>query len=575
MAVVRRYEGRQQGLAPLPGARRRAAETGESLGANVAREKGRTFEVAAGVVGRVGEVALSERGRIIQEEREHADDVALLDAKNQLDRWETQRLYDPETGAFTKQGKDALTLPEDVDREYSEVAGEIEKTLSTDRQRAAFAKLRGDKGANLDLSIRRHVLKEMQAYEANELQATVTNSTDSAIANALDPRRVQVDLADAVSAIERHGPRLGLGPEQIEKQVADVRTRVHIGVIERLLATDNTRSAEVYFEEAKGQISGDAVAKVEKALAEGTLRKQAQEAADKILTKGGTLTEQREAARAIEDPKLRDEVMQRIEHEDTVRDRVERETAENNSQAAYNAVDQRGRISDIPPAMWSELSGPTRASLRAYARAKAEGIPIQTDYATYYRLMDQAGTNPEAFAKLNLMEVRGKLDDVEFKQIVGLQLSVRSGDTKKAEKDLNTYRTTSQIVNATIGLDPGTKPSSPEAQAVTRIQTILDRQVLAAEQLTGKKVPASDIQGWLDQLLLTQIETTKGTGSNWSLFPGGTSRDSVTKSLVDIRIADIPKAERTQVEEALRKRGRPVTDATILDLYIANKLRSQ
>lgn len=583
MPVIR-SRGRQVSLKPLPGARRQANTTGESLGADVQRERARTFEVVAGAAKEVGAAADTLRRQAIAQEQDTADRVARLDWNNRLDEFEKDRIEDPEHGALTRKGKDAQGIPEELDKDFSDYTEEIAKGLN-ERQRLMFDEDRAKRKGSIDLTVRRHMRREAQEYAASELSNTMKNSAESAISHALDPGRVEQEMTRAVLAIQDVGPSLGMGPEQIAAEVDGIRSKIHVGVIGQLLATDNARAAELYYygedgkgtDGAKSQISGSAQAAVEKSLAEGTLRKRAQGAVDKIAGEYETLTEQLKAARTIEDAELRDEVEKRLEHRDSVRQGEERQQREAFTQTAYDAIDAKPLlgVDAVPPQLWKELNGDARRSLQIYARAKAEKVPVETDWSTYYARMEEASLNPAKFLKRNLLNDRGLLGDTEFKELTRIRDSIRAGDQRATDKDLHIYRTTSEVIKSTIGLDSDPKPNSPEADAIMRLRTMLDRRALAAEQVTGKKVPVEDLQSWLDELLVTEITTTKGTGSNWSLLPWGTSRDDVKKRLIDIRISDVPSAERKLVEDSLRRRGRPITDKTILDLYIEDQLRRQ
>lgn len=580
MPVAQRYGQRQIGTAALPSARRTAAETATSRGAGLDLARAQTLGASAELAAQGAGIATNVASTIIATERARANDVALLEARNRLSAFERTALYDPERGALGVKGKDAMSLPKTIAEEYDALAGEIEQGLGNDAQRAAFAKLRSDSWNSIDMTVRRHVFGEMQTYEAGEVEATVKNAISAAIANAMDPRRVGQELDTAVATIRKHGPRLGLGPEQVEQQITAATSATHVGVIERLLANDQTRAAEIYFEEQRGQISGEAVAKVEAALEAGTLRAAAQKKTDEILAAGGTVTEMRDRAKAIDDPKLRDEVTQRIEHEAAVRDRAERETAEATLRSVYDVVDQTRDVTKIPPAVWAGLDGSQRSALRHYADQLARGVPVETDLATYYSLMRQAGDNPTAFATRNLLEFRGRLGETEFKQLAGLQLSIRGGDTKKADETLNGFRTTTQVFEdglALYGIDPNVKPNTPEGVAVVRLRAMLDRRVEDFANTTGKKPSNADVRDILDGLLesVATDRTTK-RGSWWSILPGGAPFfDQTDPKLIDMTAGEIPTDERRQIEQALRSAGRPATDATILELWIETKARQR
>ena len=575
MPIVARYGDRKVRTEALPNARKSAAETPTSRGAGLEEARAQTGQAIAATGSRVAGIGLQLFSELQEQERRRADEVALLNAETRLAKWETARIYDPTKGALTVRGQEAFTLPEQINGEFDTLAGEIQKGLGTDRQRAAFERVKAQRSVSLDATIRRHVYGEMQRYEGQELQSLVENATSTAIANALDPRRVDEELTRAVAAIKTHAPRLGMGPEQIAKQVETVQSATHVGVIERLLANDKTKAAAVYFDEAKEQISGDAMARVEKALEEGGLRATSQQQADTILAAGGTLTEQRDKVKAIDDPKLRDLVEQRIEHEANVREKIDRDRDEATLTSAYNILDKTHDVRSIPVNVWAQLPGNQRASLRAYAEHLVRGVPVQTDLPTYYAMIQQAGEDPETFVKQNLLNYRHKLDEPEFKQLASLQLSLRNGDRNRAEKDLAGFRTHSQILEDTLslyGIDPKAKPGTPEDKAIAQLRRMLDRRVEAFQETTGKKIGNDDVQQIMDGLLSTSVTVP---GSWWNIFPGGKSFSDTPQRLLDLTIQDVPASERSLIEQALRRAGRPVSDATVLDLFIETKSRTR
>jgi len=565
---------RQVDTAPIPGVRRQAHETPLSEGAGLEQARAQKFEALAGA----GEQLIRTGygvGQIAMEERRRADEVAVLNAENQLAKWENHRLYDPKQGALGVRGRDSFGLPESVGAEFNDVASTIEHGLATDRQRAAFARVRQNRELSVDLTLRRHVAGEMQRYEAGELQAFIENTTSHAIANATDPRVIGADLQSATDAIKRFAPRAGLGPEQVQDQITKVTSATHVGVIDQLLATDQTKSAQVYFEETRGAIKGEAIARIEKALQESSTRKRAQEETDKILAAGGSLTDQREKAKGIEDPQTRDAVMQRLEHEAAIKEREDRVRDETTLRGVYDIVDQTHDVTKIPATTWATLEGSQRSALRGYANALARGVPVETDLPTYYALMQQAADDPEMFTKQNLLNYRAKLGETEFKQFASMQASLRSGDRKKADHDLGAFRTHDQLLKDTLtqyGIDPTPKDGTAEAKAIAQLRRMLDVRMQAFGEITGKKPSNDDIQQTLDDLLSQSVTVP---GSWWNIFPGGQPFFDKQKRVLDLTIGDVPANDRTLIERALRTRGRPVTDATVLDLYIETKARNR
>lgn len=556
----------------LPGVRKSAAETELSTGAGLEEARARKF-AALGQLGGTLEQTGHAIGEIAIEERDKADQIQATANDNQLNAWLSKRLYDPETGALTVTGKDSFGLPEQVLGEFDQVAGDIESKLGNDRQKQIFERQRLRSKANLDMTLRRHVFEQMQAYDAQETQAAIENNVNFAVANANDPRMVGQNLDTAIQAATSFAKRHHIGPEQLTSQVEAITSKTHVGVIENLLEQGNTKAASVYFDETKGAIKGESLARVEKALSEGKTRKTAQEQADQIIAAGGTLTQQREKARSIEDPDVRDSVMARLEHEDAVQEKARRDAEEQNLKGVYDIVDKTHDVANIPPATWANLEGSQRSALQSYANNLARGVQTETDLPTYYSLMRQAADSPDTFATSNLLTYRAKLGDTEFKQLANLQLSIRSGKKEATDKQLTGFRTASQIVDDSLtsyGIDPNTKDAKQQ-QAIAQLRRSLDSQIEVQESTTGKKPTNDDIQRYTDKLLSLNQTTP---GSWWGLIPfNGVSLSQQQKRLIDLEPGDVPAEDRSQIESALRAKGRPVTDATVLDLYIRTKAR--
>jgi hypothetical protein len=569
MPTVPRVQ-RQVRREALPGVRLTAAETATSQGAGLAEAQAQSSQAMAGFGATVANAGIGIVGAELQRERDRADQVSILAYQRKLGEWENKRV----TEALQVQGKDAMTLPEDLAAEFAQITGELDKELTNDRQRAMAERLKTDRGLGIDLTMRRHVSKEMDRYEAEELKGFLSNSVNTAILNANDPKRVFAELGAAEAALRTHGKNTGMGPEAIERSVLALQTETHGGVIERLLANEQDKAAKVYFEEAKGagQISGEAVANIEKALEEGALRGESQRQSDKIIASGGTLSEQRAAARAIEDPKLRDQVMQRIEHEATVKERETREMEDARFNSAYNTMEKAGgNIRAIPPAQRAAMSPGEKSAIRSESERITRGVPVKTDLPTYYGLMERAGDDPANFVTENLLRYRHLLDDTEFKQLTNIQASIKAGNREAASKQgLGDFLTNKEIVDNTLlqyGITPSGKDQTKEEQAAT-IQFQRTLQTLVSEEAarTNKKPDDKWIQQAADRILSQTITTQTPTMFGFSAYK------YKTKPIVSLTIADVPSDQRKQIEAALKAKNMAVSDATILDLYVLSQI---
>lgn len=576
MPTVSLYGGQKVSTEALPGVRKTAAENDVSTGAVLDEAKARTDEAIAGLGGAavgVADQGLREIARVQKQEKDRADQIAVFDANNQLLQWKNQRLYDPKDGALTVKGQAAMPLPEEVGDEFKDYADQVGQTMTTPKQKEAFAKLQLDHQTDLDLTLRRHVYSEMQTYEGNVLQATVSNNTDDAIRNANDPRRVGSALGNIVTAIQASGPRLGLPPEMVTEQVAAARSTVFTGVIGQLIDGGQQKAAQAYYDEVKQDLKAPAIEHIERALSEGRVKKDSQTQADAIIAAGGSLTDQRAKAKQIDDPAVRDAVEQRLEHENALNEAATREAQQAKLKGVYDTLDQTKDVNQIPPTTWASMTGGERSAAMDYATKLAKGEPVATDVPTYYSLMKKAGDDPNTFATTNLLAYKSVLSKEDFDHFAGIQLAIKNGDRAKAEKDLGPARLQEGVVDDGLtlyGIDPKSKPNSPEGRAIAQLREMLRTRVEAQQNLTGKPVPDTDVQKMLDGILSTSKDVP---GSWWGVFPGAGPFFNSSKRAIDLTIEDIPATDKAQITDALKRAGRPVSDATVLGLYIDAQAR--
>lgn len=550
---------RSQGI---PSARRTAIPSPDAFGAGFG-------EVAANIGLRGLAEQEAEKRRQAQLAKQRADQIAILEADNNLATWENSRLLDPEKGALNVKGKDALGLPEAVGQEFDEVAGTLAQSMATPEQRDGFHRAQLLRRRSIDVTLARHVSAQIQAYDKEEFGKSLVNSRNAAIANAADPRRVGLELQRQTDNIEQFATANGLGPEAKASLLDEARTATHEGVIDRLLTDGKDTAAQVYFEETKSQISGDSLAKIERALEEGSLMGESQRKADEISGSAKTLTEARDAVKQITDPKLRDAVQTRVEHEWAIKEAEERDTEEQKLKDIGNLIDQKG-LRAVSPAVWSTLTVQQKAGFENYAKRNLTDGEGKTDLPFYYSLMTQASTNPEGFSKLILSDPKylSKLGKTEFKQLAELQNSIRKGE--KVDEKLDGFRTNEQIVNDTLDL-AGIARTGDDADhgTIAQFRKALDQRVGELQRLTGKKATNEDVQRLSDDLIQKQIAVP----DSW--FQRLLGHPFTGKRLMSVGIADIPGADRRNIEAALKKHGVPPTEQNIVQAFIDMQVRGK
>lgn len=495
--------------------------------------------------------------------KQDADQVAVLDADQKMSAYETNLLYDPKAGAFNKKGKDSFGLPDTVRDEYKKKADEIAATLSNPNQRAAFARSVTSRFADVDRQIQKHVSVEMKNYDDETTNAYIANEQSAAALNYQDPERVQMAIQRQQAAVLDHANRNGMPEEWAKAKLMDVTSKTNTEVVSRMLANGDDLRAKEYYEKNKetGFTGPDAI-KLEKDLEEGSLRGESQRQSDKIFAaNSNNMMAAIEETKKIEDPKVRDATMERIKNNFALKSAAEDQQRKKMQTEATNILDKSGSIDDIPPKMWNQFELSERSALKAYAKARAEGKDVTTKMEVYYNLRTMAETPAlqKKFMQENLLTYAGDLSRSDLKQMMDLQAGLHKGDDKTI-KALDGFRNDGQIVEdafKAIGKSP-----SKDAEEYAQFRRRADEIAAQHAQNTGKKPTNKEMQGIVDSLMVQGV-TEKGilwdTKKRAYELQDGES--------IEITAKDIPRAERSKIEEALKRRGIQATEKAVVDLY--------
>jgi hypothetical protein len=587
MPTVRTYGSPRVTPEALPGVRETAALTDQAAGVGVAVAQARSGQALADFgraglnegIGVVGEYEAEQR-RAAQEAKDAADQTAVLSAASSLKGYTNTALYDTNEGAFSAKyrGENALGLPEHIGDSFNKQADTIAASLTTPEQQKRFQAYRDSEYESLQLQLQRYTLDQVQGTHEKALGDFVEQTANGAMASGNDPHTVGNALAQIAGQINAAA---WLSPDDKAEQIAKVTSAVHVGVIRNLAASGDAKKAQAYFDETKGQILGGSLDEVQKTLKianaadeDKMLRGQSQKEADRIINTGGTLTQQLEQAKKIEDPDLRDAVSVRLRQNQGDKDASDRLEENAALTRAYAQVDAQGRNADadsINPRDKAIIAQHMPA-LRAYAEHRAKDDPIQTDLPTFYDMMNLSTADPKKFVDTNLLTLKAKLDTSDFKSLVDYQTRMKSGmnaaAAARADARLASVSTNNEVITSTLrqyGIDTSDKSAAVQNQVAT-LRRLVDEKV-AATTTPGKEPSALDVQSIVDRIM-----TTKAPGTTWTLWNPFTW-GGVPKKFEDLSIGDVPKDDKTLIEQSLTKAGVPISDATILHSYLLKLMR--
>jgi hypothetical protein len=289
-----------------------------------------------------------------------------------------------------------------------------------------------------------------------------------------------------------------------------------------MLNNDQDLRASDYFNAHREDFVGTDLLQAEKLTEAGSIRAASQAAADGIVTHTQSLTDAVKEAHAIQDPRVRDATEQRVRRhfEDQAADqRQERQQA---FQQASEILEKTHSFEKIPLAMRIKMSPEENGALQR-REDQIRHPKTRTEWDTYNSLMNLAGISDvsrEQFMETDLSKYRGQLADPEFKQLLGMQRSLRektlSGQSaeskrqagiadKAAQKAAERENARKMLEGMGIKLPPSvpgaplpTKPAAP-APAGNPVGNVDLRDpksptVASPAAPNGAKVP----QAWLD-----------------------------------------------------------------------------
>jgi hypothetical protein len=424
----------------------------------------------------------------------------------------------------------------------------------------AARRLRGataEPGARLRAEAEAHAERETNQFDLDTTEGALANRINDAATNYRDPAKVAQALAEQQAILKDFGRRHGIAPEKLKDKLGEQSSKLHMGVLSQMLADDNDRAATQYFAAHQGEIQADDQVKVKHALEQGSTMGEGQRQADAIIgVKDISRTDAFERARAITDPKVRQETERRLDVEFSRRDRAERDEYEANHERALGFVEQ-GRM---PPAsVMATLKAADRISIRNVFKKAASGEPVHTDQATLYGLMLAAGDpdpkTREQFAKTNLLQYRDRLSASDFEQMAREQVRARKGET--ASPEATGTLTTTQLVNSAIS-EAKLKRGSPEEMAV---KLAADKAVRDAKVALNKKtLTTEETEDIISRVVVKHFYIDKP-----GLDPAvrGNEITGQTISQAYVPLDKIPGAEADRIRQLMISRGRTPTSRAV------------
>lgn len=504
--------------------------------------------------------------KIEQAEIEKANQVISMDLDLKLSELQTDLMYNKDSGALNKKGRDAFGTVDTVKMDWDLGVKELEKGLSNDRQKKLFRDNVNRRFSNINKSLKMHISKESLDFDNKTTQAYIANSKNEALENYYNSEAVDESVERQRAAIQAHVERNGL-PSEVKKQMIEsAQSETYAGVITRILDGGADLEASAYYQKNKHLLNAKDQRSIEKQLEVGNLLGETQRATDDIFLKGDDPKQALDRARKIKDPKLRAEVVRSVKNRISENRMLEQQDLKDNFDKAFEVVESTKSMSSIPSSIISKLSLQGKQALERRVQQLIAGKPVRTNLSTYYNLelMASSPKTRDKFLNKNLNELRDQLNDSDFKHFAKIQSDMVSGKGE-SNKFLDGIQTKSSIINETLNaleMPHGTRASAEENMRVSQFRRMIDSEVVKRQSDTGKKVSNEELRQIVDHFAKEVV-----VGKKYLFFDD-------TKRVFQVKANDIPDESYQKYSDILKSKGKAVTEDNILKLHI-RVLKSQ
>lgn len=495
------YE-RQVSTRPLPTPYQRPAGGPEASGAQL----GGALQHAGG-----------QLQALARHEQERADRAKVLLADTALGEWEQRAIHDPKSGALTTRGEQAIGAVDRALQDFDATAGEVEKGLTSDAQREAFAARRAQAREQVARTLAGHERAQFREMEAGAYAGALATSVSRAVSAAGDEKAVLSARRDGEAALALRAESEGWSDQQLEGERRQFRTQLHTGVLERL-SEASPDAAEAYLGRYGQEMDGAVRGRLEKQLRHLAGDRRALAETRRIQAAATDFGAQMKLAREIKDPKVLDAVSARLEEDARDGAAAQRQQVDQVFNSAFTGYIKGGGLRGVPPkakawlienapAKWRDLQELARADADRYRTKSAQPTAAQGQAMVEFLL--QAGGDPQRLASMTPAEFNSdwahRLAPADREQaaarIAGAKAEANKPDRNPAlagfvEKRLTAAGSQAGLWPANVRPDLWTKEQSAAYYAAH--QEVAEKEALWRQEHAGKPAPDEKYREWIE-----------------------------------------------------------------------------
>lgn len=488
------------------------------------------------------------------------------------------------------EGLGALEASDRMLTDWDAFGEKLQGEAMTDRMRERLGSALALKKVSLQAFGEPYAQDQVKRYETQVLNERLDKEEAIAIQSG-DPLRAGLSIEEQYLALGAHARATGKSQEWLDNQVLSRESRIHGGLIGRMLNAGKDQDAQKYFEANKGRLTPVDLLRLENAVQDGSTLGDAQRQADLLFHGSKTPDDAYAAAEKISDPKVRQLTERILEHRYDRQERAADRAYESAFEAAakdvqgYAAAARTAGIlagAETPEQAvgverWNALKVKDQAVLtKLWIQASGHGEPA-TNWGAWTRW---SGLTPEQRAAIPdgrmMTEWRTQLDDQFFAAALRDRKEAVEALAKGDKVHLSELGGWEGSVRDTLVLEGIDPKADPERAA--RAELLIKTRIWAFEKQNDRKTtPKERADIMKDALKEKVLERTRHVMSPhvWTEGKEVLRLDAMKRRTelsiwgqrqrsYDVQVAvpleKIGEKDRTELRNLLAGRGKKATD---------------
>lgn len=467
---------------------------------------------------------------------ERLDTTAAEEAMVNFERAKNDVFFNPETGYFNTQGRNAVDGAEPTSKQLETLARQHSQALRSAQARRLFDRAVQGRIARDQQSILQHASKGQKVYEIATLAAQQENAIENGALYFANDEELEISRQSGRMSVTDQAGIEGVDAQILAERLQTFESIFTKSAISAALDGNNVARAQTLFDKYESRLEGPDKVAVQKALTKATDDLYVLGKVNEIMAQADTLAEMQPLINAETDPVKRKAIQTEATNEYNRREKIKTERIEKLYDDLGTAVfTGQIRVRDITVEQ-AELLGASKISaLQRFENEIASGKKIVTNEAVKNKLDAML---PEELAKIDPFAYRGDLSDNDFTALQARWRTAKAGD-EKAEDTFG--RTKATALNQTIEQIFGKKAKAEQVNAFSR---------MVGEQAKAEGI--KDMKGYEELLARMSTRVVK-------------ERDYWFDTTQTLK--NIPAEHQPALAAELRRVGREVNPANMLQLY--------